>query len=164
MARVYLALGSNVEPIVNLQRAVAALRERYPGLRCSPAYRNPAVGFAGEDFINLVVGFDTPGDSPEDLAELVRYLHEVEARCGRMRDAPKWAPRSMDLDVLLYGDRVGVWDGTTLPRPDLSRRPYMLRPIAELAPDLEHPTLHRSMRELWANFPQEHLMTPVELA
>lgn len=148
MPEVFVAAGSNVRPRENLRRALALLRETWPALRVSGAYLNPAVGFEGADFVNLVLGFET--DAP--LEAVLERLHAAEAACGRPRDAPKWAPRSMDLDVLLYGDAVGEFPGAVLPRPDLVRRAYMLGPLAELAPDLEHPTLHRTIGELWRDF------------
>lgn len=155
-----MAAGSNVEPVANLQRALAMLRARYPGLRRSRAWRNPAVGFAGDDFVNLVVSFSTD-ESPQRVLE---RLHEVEAACGRARGASRWAPRSMDLDLLLYGDRVSHEPGLRLPRPDLVRRAYMLRPMAELAPEVRHPTLGLTMRELWARFDSAaHPMREVDL-
>lgn len=155
-----MAAGSNVEPVAHLQRALAMLRARYPGLRRSRAWRNPAVGFEGDDFVNLVVSFSTD-ESPQRVLE---RLHEVEAACGRTRAAPRWAPRSMDLDVLLYGDRVSDEPGLTLPRPDLVRRAYVLGPMAELAPELRHPTLGLTMRELWVRFDSAaHPMREVDL-
>lgn len=160
MPEVFVAAGSNVRPRENLRRALAHLRQTWPALRTSRAWRNPAVGFEGEDFVNLVIGFET--DLP--LAAVLERLHAAEAACGRPREAPKWAPRSMDLDVLLYGDAVGEFPGAVLPRPDLVRRPYMLGPTAEIAPGLVHPTLGRSMAELWDGFPKDGLaMTPVSL-
>jgi 2-amino-4-hydroxy-6-hydroxymethyldihydropteridine diphosphokinase len=157
---VLVAAGSNVEPRVNLRRALDALARYYPALVRSTAYRNRAVGFEGEDFINLVVGFDT-GD---DVRTVIEHLHEAESLCGRARHAPKWAPRSMDLDILLFGDRVCDEPGLVLPRPDLVRRAYMLGPAAEIAPDTVHPTLGLTLAELWRNFAQdEHPMVAVEL-
>jgi 2-amino-4-hydroxy-6-hydroxymethyldihydropteridine diphosphokinase len=156
----FVAAGSNVEPVANLHRALDVLARHYPSLRCSRAYRNAAVGFEGDDFVNLVVAFDTD----DDVRTVLARLHEAEAACGRARNAPKWAPRSMDLDVLLYGDTVADEPGLVLPRPDLVRRAYMLGPIAELAPDLVHPTLGATMRELWHAFDrQAHAMQPVDI-
>lgn len=150
MARVYVAAGSNVDPQANLARAVTELARVFGPLRISPWYRNRAVGFEGEDFINFVFGFDT------DLSvhETLERLRAVEGLCGRPRDAPKWAPRSMDLDVLLYDDLVLETSEIRLPRPDLLVRPYMLRPLADIAPNLRHPTQGRTMSELWAGFDQ----------
>jgi 2-amino-4-hydroxy-6-hydroxymethyldihydropteridine diphosphokinase len=157
---VYVAAGSNVEPVANLRRALEVLAGHYPGLRCSRAYRNAAVGFAGEDFVNLVVAFETD----DDVRTVLGHLHEAEAACGRARDAPKWAPRSMDLDILLYGSTVADEPGLVLPRPDLVRRAYMLGPMAELAPGLAHPVSGSTMRELWSAFDRDaHPMRPVDL-
>jgi len=160
VTQVLVAAGSNVAPLENLRRALDMLVARHPGLRCSAAYRNRAVGFAGEDFVNLVVEFDTD----DDLATVMGQLHAAEAACGRARNAPKWAPRSMDLDILLYGDRVCDEPGLVLPRPDLVRRAYMLGPAAEIAPDAVHPTLGRTLAELWREFARdEHPLVPVDL-
>lgn len=161
MAQVYVAAGSNVEPLAHLTRAVTELARRFNELTVSPWYRNRAVGFEGEDFINLVFGFCT------DLAvhEALRSLREVETLCGRPRNAPKWAARSMDLDVLLYDDLVLDDPALTLPRPDLLLRPYMLGPLADIAPDLRHPTQGRTIGELWAAFDtQGHEMIAVRPA
>lgn len=145
---VYVAAGSNVAPVASLVRALTALRERFPDLVVSPAYQNTAVGFAGEDFVNLVVGFTTR----LSLAALLEELYAIEALCGRGRDAPKWAPRHMDLDVLLYDDLTGEFPGAKLPRPDLVRRAYMLGPMADIAPGVAHPTLGATIAELWSRF------------
>jgi len=160
MPEVFVAAGSNVRPHDNLRRALAILRRSWPEMRVSRAYANAAVGFEGEDFVNLVIGFETE----EPLEAVLTRLHAAEAACGRPRAAPKWAPRSMDLDVLLYGDVVGEFPGAVLPRPDLVRRAYMLGPLAELAPEVEHPTLHRSIRDLWENFDRDaHAMHAVDI-
>ena len=147
---VYVAAGSNVEPQRNLREALALLRAAFPDLRVSPAYANAAAGFAGEDFINLVVGFTT--ELP--LATLLERLHAIETACGRPRAALRWAPRSMDLDVLLYGAAVGQFPGAELPRRDLPQRAYMLGPLAALAPKVVHPTLGVPIGELWRRFDQ----------
>jgi len=84
--------------------------------------------------------------------------------CGRTRDAPKWAPRSMDLDILIYGNRICDLPGLVLPRPDLLKRPYMLGPMAEIAPNFVHPTRLLSMRQLWSEFDRAaHPMTRVDI-
>jgi 2-amino-4-hydroxy-6-hydroxymethyldihydropteridine diphosphokinase len=148
MPEVFVAAGSNVRPRAHLKRALASMRAAWPDLRSSRAYANRAVGFEGADFVNLVAAFHT--EAP--LEAVLGRLHRIEAECGRPRTAPKWAPRSMDLDVLLYGDAVGEFPGAVLPRPDLLRRPYMLGPLAEIAPGFVHPTAGKTIGELWARF------------
>lgn len=158
---VYVAAGSNIEPLPRLRSALQALKERFGSLRVSPAYRNPAVGFAGDDFVNLVVAFAT-----NETPDLVRTeLQKVEALCGRPPNAPKWAPRAMDLDMLLYGNFFSNEPGLLLPRPDLVKRPYMLKPMVDLAPNLKHPTLHRTMSQLWQQLATQgrHEMVAVEI-
>jgi 2-amino-4-hydroxy-6-hydroxymethyldihydropteridine diphosphokinase len=147
---VYVAAGSNVAPEHNLARAVSELARQFPGARFSPWYRNRAVGFSGADFINMVAGFDTA----LGVREVLTRLHAIEALCGRPRAAPRWAPRSMDLDVLLYGDLVCDEPDLKLPRPDLLKRAYMLGPLAALAPQVVHPTAQRTIDELWRSFDQ----------
>jgi 2-amino-4-hydroxy-6-hydroxymethyldihydropteridine diphosphokinase len=153
MPDVFVGAGSNVEPERNLRRALTELRQHFPGLRSSPAYLNPPFGFAGADFINLVVMFETR----DPLARVVKKLHMIEELCERPRKAPKWAPRTMDLDILLYGDQVLDEPDIRLPRADLTRKAYMLRPAADLAPDLKHPTLGRTLGELWQEFDKTDL-------
>lgn len=148
MPNVYVAAGSNIEPERHLEMAVRELERQFPGVRFSPWYRNRAVGFEGEDFINFVAGFAV--DFP--VGEVLARLHAIEALCGRTREAPRWAPRSMDLDVLLYGDLVCQEPHLKLPRPDLLRRAYMLGPLAMLAPEVMHPTEGQTIGELWDRF------------
>jgi len=160
MPDVYVAAGSNIQPELNLRSALSALKRRVGDLRVSPAYRNRAVGFEGPEFINLVIGFETE----LTLTEVLSVLQAVENLCGRPRKAPKFEPRSMDLDLLLYGDMVCATHVITLPRPDLLKRAYMLGPLAELAPDLVHPTLKQNIGDLWREFDQAaHPMVTVEI-
>ncbi len=148
MPRVFVAAGSNIDPERHLTLAAEELERSFPDVRFSSWYRNRAVGFEGPDFINFVAGFTTE----LDVREIIARLQQIEALCGRPRHAPKWAPRSMDLDILLYGDRVCEEPGLTLPRPDLLRRAYMLGPLAELAPEVVHPTAGATIGELWDRF------------
>jgi 2-amino-4-hydroxy-6-hydroxymethyldihydropteridine diphosphokinase len=163
VTRVYVAAGSNVDPLVHLRRALDVLQDHFAPLTVSRAYANPAVGFEGDDFVNLVVGFDTD----LTLEGVIERLHEAEAACGRARLAPKWGPRSMDLDILLYGDAIVLGGDVVLPRPDLLRRPYMLGPAAEIAPEAVHPTEGRTLAQLWQAMQQRgalaQVLRPVDL-
>jgi 2-amino-4-hydroxy-6-hydroxymethyldihydropteridine diphosphokinase len=156
----FVAVGSNLDPAARMVQAARAIRQRFPDARFSRCYRNPAFGFAGPDFYNAVVGFTTA--LPVEL--LLPSLHAIEALCGRTRADPKWEPRKMDLDLLLYGDVVGTGPGYTLPRRDLTRRVYMLGPLAELAPERPYPPSGPTIGQLWRQFPQaEHVLEPLAL-
>jgi 2-amino-4-hydroxy-6-hydroxymethyldihydropteridine diphosphokinase len=161
MPAVYVAAGSNVEPEHHLALATELLRREFPDVRFSPWYRNRAVGFEGADFINLVAVFTT-ALSTEDL---LSRLYAIEVACGRPREAPRWAPRSMDLDVLLYGDLILDEPRLKLPRPDLLKRAFMLGPLAALAPELVHPTEKLTIGELWQRFDRAaHVLVEIEPA
>jgi 2-amino-4-hydroxy-6-hydroxymethyldihydropteridine diphosphokinase len=160
LADAYVAAGSNVRPRENLARAIGLLETQFPGLRASNAYANPAVGFEGDDFINLVVAF--PAALPTE--ELLGRLKAVERCCGREPGAPKWEPRTLDLDLLLHGEVVGRVGGKTLPHPDLLTRAWVLGPLAELAPALVHPVAQERLDRLWERFDRGvHPLTPVSL-
>ena len=158
MARVYLSLGSNEQPQHYLRAALDALRERFGVLSVSPAYRSTAVGFAGADFVNLAVGLST------DLspAALNDWLHALEDRLGRRRDVPRYADRTIDVDIVLYDDLVAQGPGhLDIPRSEL-KHAFVLKPMADIAPDVRHPVDGRTMRELWAAFPAEREPLSVE--
>jgi 2-amino-4-hydroxy-6-hydroxymethyldihydropteridine diphosphokinase len=148
MPDAYVAAGSNLRPRENLRRAIATLVVEFPGLIASRAWLNAAVGFDGDDFINLVVRF--PSEWP--VAALLERLKAVERAGGREPGAPKWGPRTIDLDLLLYGNNVGEFSGARLPHPDLETRAWVLGPLAELAPDLAHPVSGVPIGELWRRF------------
>jgi 2-amino-4-hydroxy-6-hydroxymethyldihydropteridine diphosphokinase len=151
MTLAYVSGGSNLEPAKNLLIAARALKARHPGARFSRCYRNRAIGFDGPDFINFVVELPVAGDP----ALLKGELECIETQCGRARDAPRWAPRAMDLDILLFGDLVMNAPGLVLPRPDLLRWAFMLGPLAELAPRLVHPAQNVTIGELWRRFDRD---------
>ncbi len=151
MPEVYVAAGSNVRPRANLARALAMLREAFPGLRVSRAFSNKAAGFEGDDFINLVVAFAT--DRP--LPEVIGQLKAIERALGRPPGAPKWGPRELDLDLLLYGDLAGWFEGATLPHKDLATRAWVLGPLAALAPELRHPVSGDRIADLWQRFDRD---------
>ena len=160
MPEAFVAAGSNIRPRAHLRQAIATLAGAYPGLRVSRAWSNAAVGFKGDDFINLVVRFETG----EPLAKVLERLKAVEESCGRQHGAKKWAPRTLDLDLLLYGDLVGQFPGATLPHADLTERAYVLGPLAELAPQHRHPVLGATFSALWEEFDRRsHALREVSL-
>lgn len=158
MARVYLSLGSNLEPRRYLPAAIAALREHFGSIAVSPAYCSKSVGFDGADFVNLAVGLDTEL-SPEALDD---WLHALEDSHGRRRDVSRYSDRTLDIDIVFYDGLVLDGPGhLQIPRKEL-RHAFVLRPIADIAPAFRHPLSGLSMAELWAAFPAEHEPLTIE--
>lgn len=151
MTRVYLSLGSNQEPHRHLQAALDELRTRFGPIDVSPVYRSASVGFDGADFVNLAVALDTELE-PHALND---WLHALEDRHGRRRDGPRYSDRTLDVDIVLYGEHVINGPGhLQIPRPEL-KHAFVLRPLADIAPALRHPLSGITMAELWANFPTD---------
>ncbi|MCB1561807.1 MAG: 2-amino-4-hydroxy-6-hydroxymethyldihydropteridine diphosphokinase [Xanthomonadales bacterium] len=136
MVTAFLSLGSNLSPQTHMPAAARVLASRFPGARFSPLYRSSAVGFDGPDFLNAAAAVETEL-SPEALAAL---LHGIEHELGRRRDGPRFSDRSIDIDLVLYGDLVQGGDGLIeLPRPELRDAVHVLQPIIDLAPELRDP-------------------------
>lgn len=148
MAWVYVSIGSNIDAETHVRRSVQELRRMYGPLTISPVYRSESVGFDGDDFLNLVVGFETDLE-PVALANALRGL---EANHGRVRGGSKYSARTLDLDILTYDDRVFTEGRLKLPRDEITRYAFVLRPLADIAPDRRHPQLGRTYGELWAAF------------
>lgn len=145
-----MSAGSNVEPEHHLGLACRDLNRRFGPLDLSGVYRNPPVGFAGDDFLNLVLHFRT-AEPPDAVVAELEHLH---ALAGRVRGSERFASRTLDLDLLLYGAAVISAAGIRVPREDILKYGFVLGPLAELAPELRHPVTGQTMAELWARFDQ----------
>ncbi len=146
MKTAYLGLGSNVDAKRHIKIAVHALIHRFGDAGISPIYRSKSVGFEGDDFINLVARVQTEL-KPQELRH---YLRTLEESHGRNRDAPKWSDRTLDIDILLYDDLVIDSGGLKLPRAEIVHFAHVLKPLADIAPDLRHPVEGLTYNELWA--------------
>ena len=172
MTRVYLSLGSNLGDRLSLLRtAVQRLRESadLDLVTASPLYESEPweeePGRSGSEqrwYLNCVVAVDTPLP-PRALLERLRG---IENALGRVRpsgtpEARRFAPRTVDIDILFYGDEViSGPDDLHVPHLLLAERAFVLRPLSDLAPDLEHPTLYATVRELLEELADEHTVKP----
>jgi len=147
MGRAYLSLGSNMDAEHNLRSALAALRERFGDIAASTVYRFPAVGFDGADFLNAAAAIDSDLD-PHALND---WLHALEDAHGRDRSGPRFGDRPLDIDIVFYDALVLEGPGhLKLPRDEL-RHAFVLRPLAEIAPDFVDPCSGRTLAALWAD-------------
>ncbi|AEO40996.1 2-amino-4-hydroxy-6-hydroxymethyldihydropteridine diphosphokinase [Xanthomonas perforans] len=150
MTTVLLSLGSNVQPTHYLRLAVVALRARFGQIVVSPAYRTPAVGFEGPDFVNNAVVLQTD----LELDALDHWLHALEDAHGRDRSGPRFSDRTLDLDVVFFGDRIVEGPGhLRIPRPEL-KHAFVLKPLADIAPDFVDPLSGQALAALWQAHPQ----------
>ncbi len=148
MATVFLGLGSNESPQKNLRLAVDELSARFGELKLSPVYESAAVGFDGEDFLNLVVKLECEV-SPLAICDEIERVHNL---AGRVRGADKWEARPLDIDLLLYNDLVWNEGPLHVPRDDILEYSFVLRPLAEIAPDRVHPVTGRTLLQHWQEF------------
>jgi len=148
MATVYVGVGSNIDPENNLHLGIRELRDRYGELQLSAVYRSKPLGFDGEDFLNLVASFESD-DLPQVICEQIELIHNLS---GRESESGKWESRPLDIDLLLYNDLVMDERPIRVPRRDVLEYSFVLRPLAELAPDLAHPVTGKSMLEHWQEF------------
>lgn len=148
MPRVFVSIGSNIDPEAHVCSCLQALRQRYGEVELSMVYRTAAVGFDGDDFLNLVAAFDTD----EAVDTVFETLHQIEDDHGRTRAEGRFKARTLDLDLLLYGDLVTRTERYHLPRDEITRYAFVLQPLAELAPELRHPTEDQTIAELWRAF------------
>ena len=146
--RVYIGIGSNIERDANVRAAVQALRKNFGGVTLSAVYEGRPIGFEGENFYNLVAALDTD-ETPEAL---VASLHDIERRLGRQHGTSRFASRTIDLDLLLYGGLVRDDATLSVPRPEVIEYACVLRPLAELAPEARHPRSGETFATLWARF------------
>ncbi|HEY8034929.1 MAG TPA: 2-amino-4-hydroxy-6-hydroxymethyldihydropteridine diphosphokinase [Methylobacter sp.] len=153
MTRGYISIGSNINKDEHIPASLRALELAFGELTVSSIYESEPVGFTGDVFYNLVVGFD----SELEVKAVAKQLRQIELDNGRTRDSRKFAARTLDLDLILYGDLI-VNDGRLqIPRDEIEHYAFVLEPLAEIAPTLKHPISHISYAELWDKFDKTEL-------
>lgn len=148
MALVYLSLGSNIDRERHIGAALDALGKHFGSLEISTVFESVAVGFEGDSFYNLVVGIH----SGLAVGEIAKVLKHIEDCNGRDRSAPKFGPRSLDIDILTVDNLAGEIDGIKLPRNEVLKNAFVLQPLAELAADMIHPLTNKTMGQHWQEF------------
>lgn len=150
MPQVYLSIGSNINRYQHISASLDALDKHFDDIIISPVYESEAVGFEGDSFLNLVVGFYCQ----LSVGGLAKHLRDIEHDNGRRRDGPKFGPRTLDIDILTYGDKQGVVDGIELPRDEIIKNAFVLLPLFDIAPEGTHPQLGKTYSELWQAYDQ----------
>jgi 2-amino-4-hydroxy-6-hydroxymethyldihydropteridine diphosphokinase len=150
MPRVYVGIGSNIDRESNVRKGVAAIRGIFGKLNLSSVYESEAYGFKGDNFYNLIAGFETDM-TVEVLADTLRG---IEYKFGRRRHEQRFLSRTLDIDLLLYDDLVRHDEDFDLPREDILRYSFVLCPLAELAGDELHPELGKRYTDIWNDFDQ----------
>ena len=145
MIDVLLSIGSNIHRKHHIASGIAALRQLDADLEISEVYESEAVGFDGDNFYNLVALIKTDAS----VAELAGQLRDIENRHGRDRKAPKFSARTLDIDILTYGQHTGVIDGVRLPRSEVFKNAFVLLPLAERFPEMVCPGEDLSYAQLW---------------
>ena len=148
MPRVHIGIGSNVDREKSIRGAIRELAAHYGSLTLSLVYESKAHGFEGDNFYNLVAGFD----AAEPIERIKETLSHIESRFGRSRHENRFSARALDLDLLLYNDIVRHDSRVNLPHPDIRRYAFVLRPLADVAPDLRHPETGLTCARMWQQF------------
>ena len=148
MPRVYVGIGSNIDREASVRAGVADLREKYGELQLSSVYESEAVGFEGDAFYNLVASFDTS----DSINQVITTLAGIEETHGRQRGSERFSSRTLDLDLLLYGDLIATGEGYHVPRDEIPRYAFVLWPLSELEPAMIHPQTGETFLSMWEDF------------
>lgn len=144
MSRIYISIGSNISPEKNIRDSIVALGQLFGDLEVSPVYQSSAVGFEGPEFLNLVVAADTDISA----GEVAVLLKNIERNQGRDRGQGKFSDRTLDLDLLLYGDEAVDTHNLNLPSKEIENYAFVLTPLVDLAGQKRHPLSGRSYTEM----------------
>jgi len=148
---VFFSIGSNVNPEANVQFAWSEIDQIFEIKQVSSVYKNKSVGFEGDYFLNMVLKLSTTR-SPY---EIVEELNRIESTAGREIGKGTFDSRTLDIDMILYGDLVDPEEPLKLPRKDIDLYSFVIGPLAEIEPRGIHPVSGKSFIELWEGFNQE---------
>ena len=148
MPALSLSIGSNVDAANNIRQAVKALRNEFNNILCSTVYESEAVGFDGDNFLNLVAVIDTD----KQLSAILKFVKQLEDRLGRDRAQPKFSDRRMDIDILTYGEETGAECGIVLPRSEITKNAFVLLPLSEMLPEQINAETGVSNAQMWQDY------------
>lgn len=151
MTELFISIGSNINREKNCRSALQSLEKTFGTITTSSLYESEAVGFAGAPFYNGVVALHTT----KSLDEVKSCLTAIENEHGRTRGEQKFSSRTLDLDLLLYGDL--IVPEKNIPRDEIEHYAFVLEPLAEIAPAHQHPIIKSSYQTMWAQYDKSNL-------
>lgn len=147
---ILISVGSNIDKAANTDAGLNGLNEAFDGMQLSPVYESESVGFKGDTFFNLVVSAKTNAS----IARVCEILKQIEDENGRVRGSEKFAPRTLDLDLLTFDDTV-IDNPIVLPREEILYNAFVLRPLADLVPQHTHPVVKKTYQSLWQHYDKQ---------
>lgn len=156
--RIFIGMGSNVDAHFYINQGIEELKALFGDIAISDVYESESVGFDGDNFLNLVVQAQTH----LSVEAVVAQLKAIERRQGRPDNARKFSPRTLDLDLLLYDQEICLHP-VQLPRAEIMTNAFVLLPLADMAPDLQHPVAKQTMATLWQQYSKQQQLWKVEL-
>ncbi len=156
MEKIYISLGSNIDADRHIRNGLDDLARIFGPVRISEVFESEPVGFEGDNFLNLVA----EGHTDLPVMEVVSQLKAIEAAHGRVRGAKRFAPRTLDLDLLLYGS-LCCTAPVALPRPEIFHNDFVLWPLSQLWPEGRLPGRAETLAQLWQNHVKLQKLWPV---
>lgn len=147
MATIYISIGSNQNAPQQIRFGIKRLRQMFSSVLLSSVYESEAVGFEGDNFLNLVAKAETQ----LTISQVDQVFKKIESQAGRRRNVPKYSDRSLDIDLLLFDDLV-CKKPIALPRGEVTKHAFVLQPLAEISPSLIHPIELKNYQQLWQAF------------
>ena len=160
MTKVFFGIGSNIKPEENIVLAVREIKNIFDDVIVSPVYKNKSVGFEGNDFFNLVISCSTK----MSVYEVSDFIEQVHHLSGREKKSNKYLSRTLDIDLLMFGDHVIQDSKIHIPRDDILKYSFVLKPLVDIAPESIHPITKSSFSEHWDRMDKtENPLIPVEI-